>query len=95
MLSRRQPRRPNQFRSKCAADRIPTERQRQACHLLPPSSEIDDAVQTRLVVGQLAFMNDQPGFVLAFQYLRDDLVERNDFGFNSRREKLQARGRPW
>ena len=42
-----------------------------------------------LAVGQLAFVDDESGFVLAIHDLRNDLVEGHDFGFNPGREKLQ------
>ncbi len=57
---------------------------------VPPLAEIDDAMQTGLVIGELAFMNDESGFVLAFEHLRNDLVEGDDFGFNSGGEELQG-----
>ena len=33
-------------------------------------SQINDAMQTRLVVGELPFVNDQAGFKLSFENLR-------------------------
>ena len=36
-------------------------------HLQPPLAEINNAVQSRFVVGQLAFMNDQSSLVFALQ----------------------------
>ena len=44
-----------------------------------------------LVVGQLAFVDDQSGFVLAFQHLRNDLVEGDHFGFDAGSEQLQRK----
>src|SRR5438445_6608980 len=35
-------------------------------------------------------MNDQPGLVLAFEHLRNDLIEGHDFHFNPGSEKLQG-----
>src|SRR5579864_5973471 len=35
-------------------------------------------------------MNDQPGLVLAFKHLRNDLIKGHDFHFNPRSEKLQG-----
>ena len=43
-----------------------------------------------LAIGQLAFVNDESGFVFAFQHLRNDLIEGHDFGLDSRREELQS-----
>src|SRR5207302_10466310 len=35
-------------------------------------------------------MSDQPGLVLAFEHLRNDLIEGHDFHFTPGREKLQG-----
>ncbi len=83
----------HQFGTEGAANCIAAQRQRQAGHLLPPLAEIDNAVQAGLVVGQLAFVNNQPSFVFSFEHLRDDLVEGNNFGFHSGSEKLQSQVR--
>ena len=72
-----------------AANRIASQGQRQTGHLSPPLAEIHNAVQSRLVVGQLAFVNDESGFVLAFEHLRNDLIEGNNFGFDAGSEQLQ------
>ena len=72
-----------------AANGVAAQRQRQASHFLPPSAEIDDAVQAGLVVSQLAFVNDQSGFVFAFEHLRNDLIEGHDFRFHSGSKELQ------
>ena len=88
-LAQRGGNREDQFRTKRAADRIASQRQRQAGHFLPPLAEIDNALQSRLVVGQLAFVNDQSSFELAFEHLRNDLVEGHDFGLDPGSEKLQ------
>ena len=74
--------------SQLAADRVSPKRQRESRDLLPPAAEIHDAVQPRLVIRQLAFMNDQSRFVLPFQHLRNDLIEGDHFGFYSRRKQL-------
>jgi hypothetical protein len=46
-------------------------------------------VQSRFVVGQLPFVDDEAGFVLAFQHLRNDLVEGHDVSFDAGGEKSQ------
>src|ERR1700732_5316737 len=79
----------NKFRPQRAADRITSQRQRQARHLLPPSSEIYNPVQCGLVIGQLPFMEDESSLVFALQHLRNNLVEGNDFSLDTRRKKLQ------
>ena len=40
-------------------------------------------------------MNDQSSFVLSFEHLRNDLIERNDLGLDSGSKQLQReiRGR--
>src|ERR1035441_7462306 len=60
-----------------------------AMRLFLISAAIHDAVHARLVVGQLAFVNDQAGLVLAFEHLRDDLVERDDLGLDAGSKQLQ------
>ena len=90
MLSRRAPGHfRGQLRPQTAPDRISAQRQRQAGDLQPPLAQIHDALQAGFRIGQLAFVNDQSGFVFAFHDLRNDLVERHDFGLDSRREKPQ------
>ena len=42
-----------------------------------------------LFVGELPFVNDQSGFVLSFEHLRDDLIKRDDFGFDARSKEVQ------
>ena len=96
MLSRRRCRDlRHQFRSQAAANRISSQRQRQAGHFLPPPAQIDDAMQSRLVVGELSFVDDQAGLVLAFEHLRDDLVEGHDLGFNAREQRASEPDRRW
>src|SRR5580700_11378034 len=79
----------NEFRAESAADRVASQRQRQACHLLPPPAEVDNAVQSGLVIGQLAFVDDQSSLVLALEHLWNDLVEGNNFSLHSGSKKLQ------
>ena len=80
----------HQLGSEGAANGVAAERKRKAGHLSPPLAEIDHAVEARLVIGQLAFVNDESSLVLAFEYLRDDLIKGNHFGFHSGREQLQC-----
>ena len=54
-----------------APNRISAQRKRQARHLLPPLAQVDDAVQPCLRVGELAFVDDQSGFVFALEHLRE------------------------
>ena len=46
-------------------------------------------MQSGFIVGQLAFVNDQSRFVLPFQHLRNDLIERDHFGLNSGSKELK------
>ena len=46
-------------------------------------------MQTGFGIGQLAFVDDEAGFVFTSHDLGNDLVEGHDFGFNSRREEPQ------
>jgi len=79
----------HRFRAQRAPDRVSPERQRQSRDFLPPPAKIDDAVQPRLVVGELAFVDDESGLVFAFQNLRDDLIEGDNFYLNPRREQFK------
>src|SRR5271168_1801279 len=79
------------LRAKRAADRVSPQWQRQARHLLPPASKVDNAVQASLVIGQLPFMDDQSSFVLALKHLRNDLVERHNLSLYSGSKKLQRK----
>ena len=79
----------HQFGSEAATNGIASQRQRQPGDFLPPLSEIDDAMQAGLVVGQLAFVNDEAGLLLAFEHLRNDLIEGHDVGFDSGGEKFE------
>ncbi len=63
--------------------------------LLPPPAQIYDAVQSGFVISQLAFVNDESGFELAFEHLGDDLVEGHDFGFDSGSKKVESRDKRW
>src|SRR2546425_2621005 len=77
------------LRPETSAYCISSQRQRQAGHSQPPLAQIYNAMQPALVVGQLAFMNDEACVVLALQHLRDDLVERHHIGLDARREQPQ------
>ena len=74
---------PPKFRAQAATNRVASQWQRQPSYFLPPLAEIHDAMQSRFVVGQLAFVNNEAGLLSAIQHLRDDLVERDDIGFDS------------
>ena len=67
----------------------------QAGLIAPPLAHVDNLVQSRLVEGELAFMNDQPGFVLALQQLGNDVVEGHHLGCNLGRKQLQRQIRRW
>src|SRR4051812_29466917 len=49
-----------------AADGVAAERQRKSVLVSPPLSEIDDLVQPGFRERELAFVDDESGFVLAF-----------------------------
>src|SRR5258708_11621706 len=68
---------------------IAPQRHGQAGYFLPPLSQVHDPVQTRFVVGQLTFVNDQSRFILTLEYLRDDLVEGYNFRLDAWSKKLQ------
>ena len=76
-------------RAQAAADGVSSQRQRQAGDFLPPFAEVHNAVQAGLIVGELAFVDDQSGFVLARQHAGDDLIEGHDFGLDSGSEQFQ------
>src|SRR5258708_5990426 len=79
----------HQVWAESAPNSIAPQRQGQAGNLLPPLSQVHDPVQTRLVIGQLPFVDDQSRFILTLKYLRDDLVEGHNFRLNARSKKLQ------
>src|SRR6202023_2540138 len=62
---------------------------RQVCNFFATPAEIDHAVQSGFVVSKLAFVDDETGFVFAFENLRDDLIEGDDFHFNAGREQFE------
>src|SRR5581483_3324044 len=80
----------HQFRAQAAPNRVAAQRQRKAGDFLPPLAEIDDAVETCLVVRQLSLVNDEASFVFSFEHLRDDLIERDNFGFDAGGKKIQS-----
>src|SRR4029077_16637652 len=81
----------DKFWTQSTTDGVAPKWQRQAGHLLPPSAEIDNAVQSGPVIGQLAFMDDESSFVLAFEDLRNNLVEGHNFCLHSWRKQLQGK----
>src|SRR5712691_2250698 len=70
--------------AEATTDGISSEGQRQPGYFLPPSSQINDALQARLCITQLAFVDDEPGFLLALQNLWNDLVEGHHVSLYSR-----------
>src|ERR1700683_2793063 len=79
----------NQLRAQRAANRVPSQRQRQARHFLPPFPQVNNAVQSRLVIGQLPFVDDKSSLILALEYLRNNLIEGHDLSLHSRSKELQ------
>ncbi len=75
--------------AQAAADGIAAEWQRQSGFLAPPLTQIEHLEEPAGGIGELPLVDDKAGFVLAGEYLRDDLVERNDGGANVGREELQ------
>ena len=65
-------------RAEILADRVAPQRQRQARLVVPPLSQIDDQRQPLIGIGQLAFVNDQPGVHLLLLDQIEDLIEGLD-----------------
>ena len=59
------------FRAQRAANGVAAERQHQAGGFAPPDAEIDDFVESAGRVGELAFVNDESGIVLAGEDRRE------------------------
>src|SRR5438046_8686195 len=72
-----------------ALDDVAAEGQRQSCLLLPPFPEIEDLVQTHLAVRQLAFVDQQSGFVLAALNIFEYLIERHNMVLDLRLEETK------
>ena len=85
----------NQLRAQRAANSITAQRQRESSLIAPPLAHIEDAMQSLAVEGELAFVNDQSGFVLTLENFGDDLVEGNGFGDDVGSEQFERRDRPW
>src|SRR5579885_3421902 len=79
----------HEFRSEIALDGVAAKRQRQSGLFAPPFAEIDHAVESRFGIGELAFVDDEPGLVASFEDLRNDLIERNNFRLYFRCEELE------
>src|SRR6266853_6244221 len=79
----------HEFWPQSAPDCVAPQRQRQARHLLPPLPKVHDAVQPRLVIRELAFVDDEPSLILTLEHLRNDLIERNNFGLNPGGKKIE------
>src|SRR2546423_10054 len=59
---------------------------------MPPLAKIQYLVQTKVLIEELPFVNQQAGIARPFVHCLDDLVERNDFIFevwrvNAQRQK--------
>ena len=61
------------------ADAVAAQRQGQAGLFVPPHAQVDQQVQAEGLIGELAFMDDQPGVGFAVAHVRGDLVEVDDF----------------
>ena len=46
-------------------------------------------MQSGLVVGKLALVDDEAGFVFPFENLRDDLIKRDDFHLDAGRKQFE------
>ncbi len=73
-----------------AADGIAAQGKRQTGLLAPPLAEVEELEQAIAGVGELALVNDESSFKLAGDYGGDDLVERNDGGFDLGSEELES-----
>src|SRR5258708_19552683 len=71
----------NQLRPKFTSNRISAQRKRQSSKFVPPLAHVQDLVQAGVLIGELAFMDNQPSFKLAGHNVGNDLVERDDRGF--------------
>ena len=83
----------DQLRAERAANGVATQGQRQSGLIAPPLAHVENAVQALAVEGELAFVNDEPGLVLAVEHLGNDLVEGNDLGSDIGREQLERQVR--
>src|ERR1700680_2461778 len=89
----------HEFWPQSAPDGVAPQRQRQTRNLLPPLSKVHDAVQSRLVISELALVDDEPSLILTLEHLRNNLIEGNNFGLNPRGKKIERQisrsQRPW
>src|SRR5947208_4781910 len=77
--------------AKVAADGITAHRQRQTVRVfVPPLAEVENFVQTEIVIEKLALMNQQAGVASTFDDGFNDLIERHDFVFEIRIEDAQC-----
>ena len=74
----------------CPCEYISAEWERQSGLVLPPFPEIDNALESRILIGELAFMNDQTDIGLSLFHSVEDLVERHDHVL--KRLEIQAEG---
>src|SRR6185437_9188973 len=65
------------------------QRKHQARGFAPPDAQINDPMKSARCVGKLSLVNNEAGLMLASQYLRNDVVERNRDGGDIRIEDLQ------
>ena len=76
--------------AKAAADGITAHRQRQTVRVfVPPLAEVENFVQTEIVIEKLALVNQQAGVASTLRDCFDDLIERHDFVFEIRIEDVQ------
>src|ERR1019366_180920 len=62
-----------------ALDNIAAERQRQSGSFQPPFSKIKHLMHALFTILQLAFVDEESGFVLSLLNFLEDLVEGHDF----------------
>jgi len=83
-----------QLLAQVTADHVAAEWKRQSAGFRrPPLAQVDDAVQSGIAVGQLAFVNDETRIRVARSDVLDDPVERHDFMLDIRTEQLQGEER--
>src|SRR5271169_934720 len=80
----------HRFPAERASDGVSSKRKGQSRNFLPPPAKIDYAVQSGFVIRELGFVDDEAGFVFAFENLRDDLVEGDNFHLNAGREQFES-----
>src|ERR1700688_1964545 len=79
-----------ELRSEGATNGIATERQGKIGLLMPPDTQIDDAMQTELWEKKLAFVNEKSGVHRVCFHGVDNLVEGHDNGFEIGLEEFKG-----